>query len=40
LHCDKTFGYLCNLLPDKEEAATWRERLMAEIARLNAVAAC
>src|ERR1700710_1995865 len=27
LHCDKTFAYLCNLLQDTEEAATWRERL-------------
>ncbi|MGA2795757.1 MAG: hypothetical protein ABSE69_20040 [Roseiarcus sp.] len=36
LHCDKTFTYLCNLLPDKEEAAVWRERLAVESARLGA----
>jgi hypothetical protein len=36
LHCDKTFAYLCNLLPDKEEATSWRERLATESARLGA----
>ncbi|WP_158817938.1 hypothetical protein [Methylocapsa sp. S129] len=34
LHCDKTFAYLCNLLTDKQEAESWRERLAAESARL------
>lgn len=38
LHCEKTFPYLCDLLADPDEAAGWRLRFNAEIARLNAAA--
>ena len=40
LHREKTFAYLLGLLPD-DEAAGWRNRIEAEVARLdaNAVAA-
>ena len=36
LHREKTFSYLCDLLADREEAAGWRARIEAEIARLDA----
>ena len=39
LHREKTFSYLCDLLIDREEAANWRLRIDAEIARLDAATA-
>jgi hypothetical protein len=36
LHREQTFDYLCGLLPDPAEAADWRRRIDAEIARLDA----
>ncbi|MGH6984762.1 MAG: hypothetical protein ACREEI_11095 [Stellaceae bacterium] len=38
LHREKTFSYLCDLLADPKEAADWRTRIEAEIARLDAAA--
>ncbi len=38
LHREKTFSYLCDLLSDREEAAHWRMRIEAQIARLDAAA--
>ena len=38
LHREKTFSYLCDLLADQEEAASWRLRIDAEIVRLDAAA--
>lgn len=37
LHREKTFSYLCDLLADREEAADWRQRIDAEVTRLDAV---
>ena len=34
LHRDRTVPYLCDLLPDREEAEHWREAFAAELARL------
>ncbi len=39
LHREKTFFYLCDLMTDEDEAADWRKRINAEIARLDAAAA-
>ena len=36
LHREKTFSYLCGLIADQGEAADWRRRIAAEIARLDA----
>jgi hypothetical protein len=36
LHREKTFSHLCDLLADPQEAADWRVRIEAEIARLDA----
>ena len=38
LHRERTFSYLCGLLPDREEAARWRALIDTEIARLDAAA--
>ena len=35
LHRQRTFTYLCDLLPDREEAEEWRRRIDAEVARLD-----
>ena len=35
LHRERTFGYLCGLLT-QSEAADWRRRIAAEVARLDA----
>ena len=34
LHRDRNVPYLCDLLPDREEAEHWREAFAAELARL------
>ena len=34
LHRDRNVPYLCDLLPDREEAERWREAFAAELARL------
>lgn len=34
LHRDRNVPYLCELLPDREEAAHWRAAFDAEMARL------
>jgi hypothetical protein len=39
LHRERTFAYLCERLPDREEAARWRAPIEAEVARLDAAAA-
>ena len=39
LHRESTFAYLCERLPDREEAARWRALIEAEAARLDAAAA-
>jgi hypothetical protein len=36
LHRERTFAYLCGLLPDREEADRWRKLIDTEIARLEA----
>ena len=36
LHRERTFAYLCERLPDREEAARWRALIEAEAARLDA----
>jgi hypothetical protein len=38
LHREKTFTYLCDLIADRAEAASWRERIESEIIRLDAAA--
>lgn len=38
LHRERTFSYLCGLLPDRDEAEDWRRRLEAEASRLDAAA--
>lgn len=35
LHVSRTVPYLCELLPDRDEAADWRVRFDAEITRLS-----
>ena len=35
LHRERSFAYLCGLLPDQDEAARWRALIEAEIARLD-----
>lgn len=39
LHRERTFAYLCERLPDREEAERWRALIEAEAARLDAAAA-
>lgn len=39
LHRERTFAYLCERLPDREEAERWRRLIDAEAARLDAAAA-
>lgn len=38
LHRERTFAYLCDLLPEPGEAEDWRQRIAAEAARLDAAA--
>jgi hypothetical protein len=38
LHRERTFDYLCGLLPDAREAADWRKRIAAEAEQLDAAA--
>jgi hypothetical protein len=38
LHRERTFAYLCGLLPDQDEAERWRALIEAEIGRLDAAA--
>jgi hypothetical protein len=38
LHRERTFAYLCERLPDRDEADRWRAQLEAEVARLDAAA--
>lgn len=36
LHRERTFAYLCERLPDRDEAERWRTQIEAEVARLDA----
>jgi len=38
LHREQTFDYLCALISDKNERATWQTRIAAQIARLDGAA--
>jgi hypothetical protein len=36
LHRERTFAYLCERLPDRDEAERWRTQIEVEVARLDA----